>query len=188
MAFLLLWFQLSSYDPEIRSTIALTIHQIVRGHADVQPGSRGVIVAQQGGNTWQIPLPGSDSSDKSYKHDVTSTLPKGARYQATFFLLLERDADKPEFGGDISVESLDIEIQPPRGKVIASLKTVRKTVPGKPTSGLGDPRSRLLTVKAGHCREADHRFPDSEVSRTGPLAPDLKAETDDANGVEGSWA
>jgi hypothetical protein len=60
-------------------------------------------------------LPDAGSKDKRYEHAVISTILKGAPYQATFSLLLERDADKPELGGDLSVESLDIEIQSPKG-------------------------------------------------------------------------
>jgi hypothetical protein len=91
----------------------LTVRQVVRGVADVRPGARAVLLAQLGGQTVQIELPKPDTEDKNYAYTLLSTLPKGAPYQATLFLLLERDVDRPEIGGDITVESLDIEIQPP---------------------------------------------------------------------------
>jgi hypothetical protein len=88
------------------------LRQVVRGSASIGEGTRGLILAQLGGETHTVPLPcpGTPGNDFVYEADVT--LPAGRLYQATFFLLLERDADRPEFGGDLSVQSLDVEILP----------------------------------------------------------------------------
>jgi hypothetical protein len=91
----------------------LTLDQQVRGAADIQPGARGLLLVQLGGNTFQVDLPSPNAKDKGFEKLITSKLPKGAPYQATFFLLLERDADKPELGGNITVDSLNISIVPP---------------------------------------------------------------------------
>jgi len=91
----------------------LTLDQQVRGFADIQPGARGLLLVQLGGNTFQVDLPSPDAEDKNFVKLITSKLPKGAPYQATFFLLLERDEDKPGLGGNITVDSLNIEIVSP---------------------------------------------------------------------------
>jgi len=97
----------------------LTLDQQVRGFADIKPGARSLLFVQLGGNTFQVDLPNPDAEDEDKDKDkdfvklITSKLPKGAPYQATFFLLLERDADKPELGGIITIDSLDISIVPP---------------------------------------------------------------------------
>jgi len=92
----------------------LTIQQVVRGVADVRPGARALLVAQLGGQTVQVELPKPNAKDTNFTASMSSTLPQGAPYQASFFLLLERDVDRPEIGGDLAVQSLDIEIQPPK--------------------------------------------------------------------------
>lgn len=89
---------------------AITLRQVVRGFARVGPGARGVILAQLAGATHTIPVPPAGSSGEDLVYEAEATLPAGRAYQATFFLLLERDADRPEFGGDLAVESLDLEI------------------------------------------------------------------------------
>ncbi|MDG3005557.1 hypothetical protein [Paludisphaera mucosa] len=91
----------------------VTVRQVVRGFARVSPGARGVILAQLGGATHQIPIPPPGSSGEDLVYEAESTIPAGRIYLATFFLLLERDADRPEFGGDLAIESLDVEILAP---------------------------------------------------------------------------
>jgi hypothetical protein len=89
-----------------------TLRQVVRGFAIVGEGTRGLILAQLGGETHTIPLPAAGGTGDSFVYEANVALPAGRLYQATFFLLLERDADRPEFGGDLAVESLDVEILP----------------------------------------------------------------------------
>jgi hypothetical protein len=91
----------------------ITIDQQVRGTADIQSGVRGLLLVQLGGNTFQVDLPSPGAKDKDFEKLVTSKLPKDTPYQATFFLLLERDADKPALGGLIVVDSLDVSISAP---------------------------------------------------------------------------
>lgn len=90
----------------------VTVRQIVRGSASVTPGARGLILAQLGGATHQIPLPTAGSSDDAFQFESEAVVPAGRVYQASFLLLLERDADRPEIGGDLAVESLNVEFLP----------------------------------------------------------------------------
>lgn len=94
----------------------VTIRQVVRGFANLGEGTRGLVLAQLGGQTHTIPLPRAGDVGDNFVYEATVALPPGRLYQATFFLLLERDADLPEFGGDLAVESLDIELLPSPGE------------------------------------------------------------------------
>lgn len=91
----------------------VSVRQIVRGFARVTPGARGLILAQLGGTTHQVPIPPAGSGGEDFVYGAESILPAGRIYQATFFLLLERDADRPEYGGLLIVESLDVQILAP---------------------------------------------------------------------------
>lgn len=94
----------------------VTVRQVVRGFVRVGKGARGLILAQLGGQTHTIPLPCHGENGDDFTYEAVATLPAGRLYQATFFLLLERDAHRPEFGGDLTVGSLDVEILPAAGK------------------------------------------------------------------------
>jgi hypothetical protein len=98
--------------PFDESDADLTVTQVVRGFADVNPGARALVLAQLGGKTIQINLPKPGAEAKDFEYSSSSIVAKGAPYQASFFLLLERDADRPEIGGVVEVQSLDIEVQP----------------------------------------------------------------------------
>ena len=56
----------------------LMLDQQVRGFADIQPGARGLLLVQLGGNTFQVDLPSPDAEDKNFVKLITSKLPKGA--------------------------------------------------------------------------------------------------------------
>jgi hypothetical protein len=56
--------------------------QTIRGSVQAELGARAALVAQPGGQTVVVPLPGPDANDES---TVASTPRPGVVYQATFF-------------------------------------------------------------------------------------------------------
>jgi hypothetical protein len=92
-------------------TTPLCVRQIVRGFVHIDPGAKAVLLAQLAGNTILIPLPAADGADHNYVHQIESTIPAGAAYQATFFLLVESPGGDKAPGALLTVDSLDVEFK-----------------------------------------------------------------------------
>lgn len=78
--------------------------QHIRGHVSSTYGARLILLAQLSGKTFLVDLP-PDKEDVFFQQ-FESTVPAGQPYQATFFLLAERNSDLAE--GTLVVETLDV--------------------------------------------------------------------------------
>ncbi|MBM3242571.1 hypothetical protein FJZ31_40440 [Candidatus Poribacteria bacterium] len=103
--------------PIAESDTDILVQQDIRGSVSVDQGARAILVAHLSGKTNLIDLPKHTCNHEDFQYSFDSTLPAGVDYQATFFLLVERDSNDEDLGVHLVVDSLDIELgQPDSGK------------------------------------------------------------------------
>ena len=88
------------------------VRQIVRGYASIDPGLRALLVANCCGRTELKDLTGTAGD---YQFEFDATLGVGQEYSATFLLLVERAGSESDGSGYVTIDSLDVEIDPSSG-------------------------------------------------------------------------
>jgi hypothetical protein len=81
----------------------------IRGHAFVDPKTRAVLLVQAGGET-QIFQWDDIRKAGEFTQTVEGKIPAGSDYQATLFLLVERDTHHPGSTAVLTLDSLDLKL------------------------------------------------------------------------------
>jgi hypothetical protein len=86
--------------------------QYVRGHIDVSDYAQAVLIVRAAGKTTVVDLKAA-AKEGDYRQRIDGSLPVGAIYQATLTLMLERVHGDPTRGGQLTVDSFDVELATP---------------------------------------------------------------------------
>ncbi|CAK8722661.1 hypothetical protein KKHLCK_11930 [Candidatus Electrothrix laxa] len=95
----------------------LCITQSISGFVSVDGAARAVLLVQAAGHTTLVDLREAkkdteeDENSFSFIEIIEGKLRAETKYQVTFVLLVERDADHAETGASLGIDSLDIEMK-----------------------------------------------------------------------------
>ena len=86
---------------------------VIRGFAEIQPGTRAILLAHLGDTTALASLPDNDD----FEQVLEATFPAGINVQATLFLLAERNAVDENLSVLLTIDALDFGLgEPASGK------------------------------------------------------------------------